>query len=720
MTNPKPPTRPTSARTPRTPDAQTAVPIAQMKPHHGAAVLFIDGKMTPPAFVDAMKNTTAEQFASCREAGISLYRLRDVGLGWYGAKTYDYSDLDKRASALLDADPQAKFLIEVVVDAPFWWCKAYPDECAAFCLAEPESVKSPSAPVQSWASRRWRTEAGEALGRLVRHISGAEWGTHCLGYQIACGTDGEWRHAYADRMPDTGICMTAEFRSYSLEKYRRNMGLLRKGWDDPKADFDRLKCPNAYERRYADLGAFRSSVRSRRILDYYECFYGAQNDAALHFCRTVRRTTAGSVLVGLAYATMFGGNGGAEDGHAYPEAVLDSDAVDFIAANGAADSASLPFLRALTGSIALRGKYLFYSAGAGVDPMFSAATALTHNGGFILPADTPRAALQGVARAAEQALRGPTSPGKRVSQVALIVDAAGMLTLSRSDTNTWLGKTLLTDQIVELSRLGAPCDVYLLSDLFHPKFRDNKVTIFLNTFYFSEAEQRRVDARVKRSGQTGVWLWAPGIISEDGIGAEMALKVTGQKIRVEKEETSMKTRVVEANDPLTWGFHVGSHFGTDKPVMPTLTVADKTATRLGANSNNKTVFSVRRFDQWTSIVYGALPVPSVLLRNVLRASGCHLYVDATGAEALVVADSRSLTVVSPKGGTIKLSLPGNHEITDILTGKKIVTGSDFEVKLKANVAAGFELRSLGKKREPAAEKNSSEQNPASSAPLVEE
>jgi len=557
--------------------------------------------------IDLLPETPAEQIAACAAADIHLYRLRGCDLGWNGAGQFDYTQIEARLRALLSADPGAHFWLEVSVDAPAWWRETHPDEGAVYCL--PASASS-VAPV-SWASQRWRTEAGNALARLIGHLQQREEGARCLGWQVAAGAEGEWRYPEAERLPDIGPRMTEQFRAFVREKYRRNPELLRRAWDDPRARFEALSCPDAATRRRADRGVFRDPVRSRQVLDYYECLAEVQNAAALHFCRTVRRATEGRALVGLSYAHTFGESVLPEGSHCFPEPVLDSPDVDFFANAGPADGS--PYLRALTGSLVLREKRLFSIPRGALSAHVAINLAQTYQAGVILPANTPADVL----RAATSALERSAHASRRRSHpVALIADPANLLSIAGAD---WISQTLLGDQMRELARLGSPFDAYLPGDLIRRDYPDHPVTIFLNAFYLSDAERRRVDARVKRSGQTAAWLWTPGILAEEGISPEAGLRLCGQRLRLEDTASSLRTRIVASDDPSIGGFRPGATFGIDRSAAPTVIIPDKASTRLGANTANKTVFAVRRFDQWTSVVYGTLLVPATLLRHLLDA-----------------------------------------------------------------------------------------------------
>ncbi|HLK55468.1 MAG TPA: hypothetical protein VKU00_02835 [Chthonomonadaceae bacterium] len=648
---------------------------AEFKRHNGALRLFVGDKPVLPLGVEIGADTPSAAMQACARSGIELFWLNDVSLGWQEPGKHDHHALEDRILQLLAQAGSAHFLLQVRMDAPAWWLEAHPSDCVSYCLPGEQEVMA-----VSWASRRWRNETGEALARLVRYVSGQSWSDRCLGYHLIAGPEGDWTYPHPERLPDVGPCMTEQFRASTVEKYRRNAGLLRRAWFDTRIDFDKISCPGVRERRSAEVGVLRSPHRSQRLLDYYGCLAEAQNVSALHLCRVVKKATEGRTLVGLTYAGIGKEGVFPEGGHLLPEPVLDSSDVDFIAAPGASEKL-LP--ATLTGSLELRGKFLFLPHSAPKNAQQTASVAHTYRAGCILPADTTPSVLGMLRQAGERELRAPASANKRISQVAVVLDpAAGVYT-----TEPQLMASLLVRQLEELQRTGVPFDLYMLPDLFHSRFPDHKVTLFPNTFYLSEAERRKVDARVKRSEQTAVWLWAGGAIGEGGISAELGQRCCGQKLRLERDETSLRVRIAESNDPITWGYHMGQTVGVETALAPTITITEKAAVRLGANTANKTVFSVLRAKTWSSVVFGSAPMPAHLWRNICRAAGCHLYTD----EGVILdADARSFAVHVPEGNVTKVSLPGSYDVTDAWTGQSI--GKNVT---EVTVPAGYyELRPL--------------------------
>lgn len=586
--------------------------IAAIRAYQGSPALHIGGVPVAPLFIDLKRDTSESIIAEAVKAGSHLYRICDADLYWKAAEEFDFSILTGRIKSLLKVDPLAKFLIMVNVDAPDWWLKSHPDECAKYI----HNAAIHEDRVISWASHRWRRDCGTALAKLIKAIQDAEHGKACIGWQIAAGDAGEWRMPDAQDIPDTGVCMTNQFKNFALNKYRRNTGLLRRGWFDVRAEFDKIRCPGPDERMKGEYGIVRSSFRSRRILDYYEAMSEAQNTSALHFISIARQVAGANRIVGISYATAFGGEGYPESEHSMPEPVLDSPEIDFFANRC---SLSGDYSRALTGSLALRGKFLFHVTREVQNVERFHAMPKSEPRGIIVPANLPAEALSSLLRTGEQALKAPKpKPTKTSERIAVIVDLSNCHCIGDdSRSEELLNKTLLSRQMDELARLNLPFDTFLVSDFFHPQFPDHKTYLFLNTFYISEAERRKVDARVKRSNQTAIWLWGAGISGEEGVNTEYGIRLCGQKLRLELHSISLRVRIADIADQLTTGQRMGSHFGIERACSPTITITDKESVRLGANTANKTVYAVRRYETWTSIVFGTPFVPAQVLRNAL-------------------------------------------------------------------------------------------------------
>ena len=78
--------------------------------------------------------------------------------------------------------------------------------------------------------------------------------------------------------------------------------------------------------------------------------------------------------------------------------------------------------------------------------------------------------------------------------------------------------------MAELPRLGTPVDYLELDDVLAEGAGRYRMVIFLNPYLINDQERRGIEERLKRDGNTLVWLYAPGLINPDaraapGVGA---------------------------------------------------------------------------------------------------------------------------------------------------------------------------------------------------------
>src|SRR5258706_12176450 len=116
---------------------------AQVKQHNGTPTLFLDdqpvygnmhlfGGWNPNGFEETLK--AIRRFAA---NGIHIYSIDAVGPEWNGPHTgdpqqHDYSETAPRLQRVVDADPDALFLLRLGFETrwqdPKWWNALHPDD----------------------------------------------------------------------------------------------------------------------------------------------------------------------------------------------------------------------------------------------------------------------------------------------------------------------------------------------------------------------------------------------------------------------------------------------------------------------------------------------------------------------------------------------------------------------------------------------------------------
>jgi len=275
--------------------------------------------------------------------------------GWYGVCEYDYSDVDEILDAIMDIGDDFLFLPRVKLDVPLDWCRENPEEVFVYSTGPrdadeiknlvftpkhdilgyeaPEGYTANNAGklsdnrpnvggvigMQSFSSKKWLEDAGEALSRLVDHIASKPYADRIIGYHIAYGNCGEttawgswdkpvWRHG------DYGISATKNFYDYSLNSY----GM---GYDVPSAELMYGVKNNLSE-------FFREGYPQCSAVSYFNSHVNI--NACEHFCRVIKEKDK-DLVTGIFYGYIIGQANCSHGGHLAIDEAINSKYIDFIA-----------------------------------------------------------------------------------------------------------------------------------------------------------------------------------------------------------------------------------------------------------------------------------------------------------------------------------------------------------------------------------------------------
>ena len=233
-----------------------------------------------------------------------------------------------------------------------------------------------------------------------------------------------------------------------------------------------------------------------------------------------------------------------------------------------------------------------------------------------------------------------------------------------------------------LSRIGTPYDVYLHNDLSNPLIPDYKLYIFLSTLYLTKEERKAIKNKVQKNGSTVVWMYAPGFISEKGFSIENVRDLVGMKISYGESKYShpsgnggpLLLHITDFDHPITRDIPSNTFFGTNSTIGPIFYCNDSTARSLGlllADHQDgicQPGFTIKEFDDWTSIFIGAPNVPSNILRNIAHYAGCHIYCDD---DDIVYASKYFLAIHTNNGGIKRIRLPEKKDVYDAFSEELI-------------------------------------------------
>jgi len=632
---------------------------------------------------------------------------------WLSQDDWDYGALDRSIVSILERQPKARLVLRTFLCAPRWWTAENPRECILFAHGR-HAVELPGIAGQrtypSFSSEKWRTEAGEALRRFVAHVEGAPYADRVVGYQLASGEDGRWRHwgAASGFYGDYSYPQTRAFIDWLREKYGNDIRKLRGAWQriitpmpgmdpkqkvEPALEWEDIKAPAISARTNHPSQSLLDPAAAPEVIDY-NLFHAHQiADCIAHFASIAKQACHSRKLVGVSYGHLFEHS---LDAHAVVTAghigigdVLGSLDIDFIA--GPATPVTDPS-----------------PAGPGAWSSL-AASVKSHGKVWLeeeLPGDGRRQEPAGRSMARTLAGAGWLwSPGERfsqreagalaaslgwdrssVSEIALVVDHYSLAYTAEGNA---LSMPLLRLQQAELEEIGAPYDVWLLDDLIAGRMPDYKLYLFANAFFLDPQAREVVKNHVGRNGKTALWVFAPGALDRSMSG-RTAFELTGLSVAFVPKTAPLRVKVVNASHPLVDGVTKNLEYGTTEEAGPVFFAVPNRGEMIGTiqvpslmdkEPQEWAGLIAREFDGWTSVYSAAPNVPAALLRGMARRAGVHLYVDT---EDVIYGNASVLAIHALSAGDKQIKLPRRADVRDIMSGEAIASGaSEFAVAMRA-------------------------------------
>ncbi|MBI4304697.1 MAG: beta-galactosidase [Chloroflexi bacterium] len=278
------------------------MPRAEVRMHNGSPALYLHDR---PVFAAVYWVPTptedgwdfAESAHMMAEAGVHIYTF---GIAWRrparaSAATYDFPDLAPMFLRVLDADPDARFLPRIQLEAPDWWIEENPGELETFADGTTD--------MQSYASQKWRDDASAYLSSLVTRTEALPIADRFVGYHVCAGWTSEWlkNGARDNRASDYSAAMADRFRVWLRIKYGNRLDSLRTAWCDPSVAFDTAAVPGPELQERADFFMFRDPGKTRQDIDYFMSVSDLVADTIDHFCAVAKQASANQALAGVFY-----------------------------------------------------------------------------------------------------------------------------------------------------------------------------------------------------------------------------------------------------------------------------------------------------------------------------------------------------------------------------------------------------------------------------------
>lgn len=732
-----------------------ATPPAEKKPQplqtevrtiDGQPTFHINGKPHHGLFSSA----PAPFMSTVLQAGFDIVDTHpQTSTGWIADGEYHYAATDQRIESYLKQSPDALLIVrfwmgypnEEGSKKPFWWAEKNPEECvrplddggggpmpwddlktpvpwnqliAASVTPGQTPARFTHSPKPSFASRRFREEAGEALCRVIRHIE-EKFGPRIAGYVIGGGPCGEWFHWHADeaRMMDYSLPMRRHFHSW-LEKKYGNINALNQLWKTAHGGFSEIDPPTPEERFRPAFGNLRSVARERKVVDFYEASHQSVADTLLHWTARAKEGCERRKVMMVFYGYLWNHNYGdsqARSGHACLEDVLNSPDVDVLVApfcyslrqmDGVITGQSLAasarrhgklYIHELDGSTSLKPCWncpdhhnpeTAEDTGAlfrrDLNKMLcegSAGWFMDLRSGYF---DNP-ALIAELRETLASGIRARVDAGRPHVQVAVVLDP-------RSPFYFREGEPLLSPLIDAfkqhcLAKMGLGFDDLTIDDLASMSLEESsryRFWIFPCAVHLTPEQRSHITRHACRNGNHVLWNYAANVAgSPEAPDLNGMEEVTGFRCDYSQKPGELAVTVEPGPHPWTRQLPRPLVYGTQGDLSPD---DIKHHAVLGLYADNKQGFQISpRFfiraggeslgvlsdlpgspcglavgerDGWVSILSCAPLTPPVLLRQMAASAGCHVFTDFPGQ---IVQCQNHVGFFAHEEGTCQITLP---------------------------------------------------------------
>jgi hypothetical protein len=707
----------------------------------GITETLIDGQPVSRVWArgDNPGRLAVEKLEEYRPAGIDCFiTIADdfYTIGWDGADDYDYRITEQHIDRLVRTYSKVKLILFVGIASgvPYRWAKAHTDQLAVTHRGDPINMPC-------MASALWRRDFDGALQRYVEYFENGPYRDNILGYNPHRNAN-EWfaydmtrRGSAEGTYLDYNPLMAEQFRGWLREVYGNDVERLREAWRDKAVTFDDAAIPTPAQRR----GVFSESMFSaegpdgRRAADWYLCYNQANADDAIACCRAIKQVVGRRKLVGVMHGYADVGSMSsvpAEFGHLAADRIANSEHIDFVhgphayynrdPADGfhisrfatahlqrrkclvidqfdfgthlvpgddgapSEEHAVNQIMRGVGHNLQSHGTLYWYEGGPGTysNPHGPCEWGLMHY-------DHPT--YQDLIVQTKKLFdENQKQAHANVAETALILSPGSVAELALRHSKAAASLFSGYFRSIQMSRLGAPFDEYLLED-FGVIDRPYKLYIFAGCFRVDESTRRQIHERLAADEATAVWVGPAGYINGAGTASHDATEaLTGMRVRREHDTPDglLQVDITDDGHALTAGLAPGERsFGNvvdaadlrrrggflgctdDYRLRPAISVDDADARPLGRLRGFGSVgLAEKQMDGWRS-VYAAAPMPpAALLRSALTTAGGHVYSEAGD---LIYANAGFVCITSRGEGTRRIQLPQQQNLSDAMTGESV-------------------------------------------------
>jgi len=637
---------------------------------------------------------------------------------WLAPDVYDWSYLETQVHRVLAVRPKTKIVLMLVLNGAVWWNEANP-ESANFEVDAAHAKFTgvlESKGIPDYLSPKWRTDIREALRQLVAHVQSSDWGEAVIAYELKNGHTMDCNFV----VPHSNPRAIKDFRAVLKEKYQSDAA-LQKAWKDPRVT---LNSALPWTAKFPD-GLILEPAKYQHFIDTKEFISEQYRSVFSDVAKIIKEATHGRAIVGARTGDFHGNSNwknewfSMEDTGWLPPLLNDPnfdyfDVQEPYPGRQLGDGAGVPIippfaLQQYGKTVVIQNDVRTHlskpNAGYGRTPDLATTiqlqrrvfvNSLTYNTITYLYQlafgyyDTD---LLTEYRKQEMIKRKATTLDRSsVAQVAIVLDPRMRLYMgSDPKHNEPTGYTALLDYTKHVwQRGGAPFDMIFLDQIKTlPPYR---VYVFCNTWRYTPKQIKMIRKKVLTKGQCAVFLWADGLISDDGSFSTKTIReLTGMKIQLSRKSMNWKmtsTKGIKlgtlspanygksAKGAGEWEFEPSFRIESGKGIVPLAHRADGSiAAAMRRGANYTVIYSVS----------GNLTPP--IFKLALRNAKAFSYTDSS---ALLMMNHSYLAFHTDKNETITLKLPTAQRLENLFTGEVFAKNTVFEIPVRKNHTYLFE------------------------------
>jgi hypothetical protein len=698
-----------------------------------------------PLFYDNNFDQAIKENREFAKAGVKVF-TSILHNGWIGDNKYNYTIVDSTLDILLKGHPTRYYLPRIKLNVPIEWALKNPGELYVSFKGPrdrdeiSELAKTMSkfwdtagwsgnvpdnegrVGLQSFSSKKWKQDAGEALIKLLKHIEDGPYAERIIGYQIAFGACGETAYWGAfnnrtDLKGDYGISNRKAFYDWCIENHG-SLDNLRKVWKMPELDANNFQIPSPYllESDNTTLESFFLADEQKQPCIDYNIFTSQMTAGAIDYFGGLVKENTGGKPVGVFYGYLFVQNA-TRIGHLAIDQLLNSPNIDFLASPkmyfrsdagwpGGEQTPSLSIMRKkiwmdeLDNPTHLNNSNREFFA-KNMDETRTVlwrevAKNLAYNnqnfwwmdlmGGWF-DNDT---IIQEISKLYKVNKLVRERSWKSISDILYVIDDKSYTVTSDSYglCDGHYGG-IIPELETELKLTGASVETYRLCDLEDIPVSQYKLIVFANAFLFEKGQWERIKKRIPERS-TIIWNYAAGIRNPD-FAWENVQKVTGfsiqpcpDKVADGSIKPSQKTSE-SAPRPKDEGGIKGYDIIRDFPLIRI--VPSEGQTVLEKYSDGSIMTAMRTNKNGGKVILCAYPgLKAEKLREIAKSAGCHMYVPVN---CTVYGDQRFISVFPKNKVQGSLKLKNKCDLEDQITGTKYPEANEIPLDIPEKSAAFF-------------------------------